>query len=459
MKKNRSFAAGMLVMALAFGMALTACDVDTPNNDATINDDSTINDDNNDNGEGNPLPRSLKITGLPAGKRSIWVGINSGANQLIAASGWADIGDKTQVTVSLKEGNDLANAGTWTGSGRYYLFLDVYDTETYKIQYFYSEGAMIPSDMSSGVKKFDFMPDSSLITVDFSMFAEPKDTYAAYQITPAVSIGKNNLADGGPRSITVGDNGTMYIADSLNKKIIKIDQEGQLVSQWTSDSVGTLSRLYVRNSSVYAQDDKGWVYILDNSLNLLSRFDLSLQIGSNGAMGICVDSSLNIYAIDEDNGIVKYSADNDGSYKKDQQWTLTTSAIGPFDWGYGSNLVMDSFDNIYVPDYGNKRVIKIDTLGQTSRVIDGSLLFQAYIGFAINDTNMYILDSYNNSIHVYTINGTYIKTIGNGDLRGTVKMQYPSSIFYADGKLYVLDFNNFLQTFSNNSITVISVVQ
>lgn len=139
---------------LVFGLFLSGCATDV-----NIEIDNT---------------KSLKITGLPTGQRGIYIGVSPGPSQDNVACGWVNLqSNPTEITIKLKvpiNGGDYSpSSPDWTGSGEYYLFLNVSDGID-NIQYFYSNGDPIALDYS-GVKKFNF--DETLKTVDFSKFYEP----------------------------------------------------------------------------------------------------------------------------------------------------------------------------------------------------------------------------------------------------------------------------------------------
>jgi sugar lactone lactonase YvrE len=176
--------------------------------------------------------------------------------------------------------------------------------------------------------------------------------------------------------------------------------------------------------------------------------------------GICVDSDGSIFLMDPYNyRILKYTTSDGMDYTVSLEWGSKGSENGQFDWGYNANLVMDENNHIYVPDYNNKRVQVFDTNGNYLNSIYGNALFQAYISLAIdiNSNILYILDSYNNQIHMFTLEGNYYTTIRNDYIQDGLKMRYPGNIFYSNGKIYVLDYNNSLATYSNNRILILEL--
>jgi hypothetical protein len=95
--------------------------------------------------------------------------------------GYASLTDnKTTVNISLKSYEDREDcwrdSPNWTGTGAYYLFLTIDNMDgTSEPQYFYSAGQPILSNMSSGVKKYNFNDEYPTTTVDLSQFAIPGD--------------------------------------------------------------------------------------------------------------------------------------------------------------------------------------------------------------------------------------------------------------------------------------------
>ena len=264
------------------------------------------------------------------------------------------------------------------------------------------------------------------------------------------TMGKSGFADGGPRSIVVDYSGALYIADSLNKKVVKLNQNGQFIKSWNSSTdYGEVERLFYRNEKIYVLFPAA-VCVLDTDLNLILQFDLP---NNSYNYGICVDSDRSIYVLLA-NSILKYSTSDGVNYSLSTQWGSSGSGPGQFGSGYMNNLVIDSFDNIYVPD-GYKRVQKFDKNGDF--VLSITNLFQAYsyIGLTIDTGNniLYVLDVFNNQIYSYTLAGSYLKTINSKNKL----FYYPSSIYYYNGYLYILDFNNCVPDVSNNRILKLKI--
>lgn len=95
---------------------------------------------------------------------------------------------------------------------------------------------------------------------------------------------------------------------------------------------------------------------------------------------------------------------------------------------YPSKMVADENGNIWLSDYGNNRIVKIDQTGKIQEVIgrgtqgfeDGDFTncsFNGPQGLALRDKQLYIADSKNNSIRVADLVTNQVKTVaGNGEM-------------------------------------------
>jgi hypothetical protein len=137
-----------------------------------------------------PKPKYLTIKGLPEGTINIYIGVDADRDQHVACALAHLDGETTEVTVALKEYGDEYwedSHPKWTGSGDFILYVNVYDDDTWaeenKTGYFYSDGDTISSDMSSGLKRYNFNDESPRTTVDLNEFAVPAK-YVSAKIDP-----------------------------------------------------------------------------------------------------------------------------------------------------------------------------------------------------------------------------------------------------------------------------------
>ena len=215
----------------------------------------------------------------------------------------------------------------------------------------------------------------------------------------------------GPTSIAADSGGKVYLTDTCNHRIQKFTSSGEFITQFLAPSDSWITGL--------AEDSAGDLYLLDANNSLIQKFTTP-------------------------DGI---------SYSYATQWGSAGSGDGQFEASEGdSNLAMDASDDLYVPDYGNERVLKFDSSGSFLMSIDCSQV-QAYLAVAIDPAApaLYVLDVYDNSVHRYRLDGTLVDT-WNGEGDGLGQVRYPSAFALQGDYLYILDFNVDQVTWSHNQI-------
>ena len=123
-----------------------------------------------------------------------------------------------------------------------------------------------------------------------------------------------------PSGISIDSSGNIYVADSLNNRIQKFDDQGAFILKWGSAGSG------------------------------IGQFD--------SPQGIAIDSSDCVYVVDRSNNRIQ-KFDHSGNFL--MAWGSSGSANGNFDRPFG--IAVDSSDNIYVTDSGNDRVQKFNSSG------------------------------------------------------------------------------------------------
>ena len=260
--------------------------------------------------------------------------------------------------------------------------------------------------------------------------------------------GGSSLGDNGPAvdaqlsypdDVAVDRSGNLYIADTSNHRIRKVDTSGNITtvagtgaSGWNGDTrTATMSTL--KNPSGVAVDRSGNIYIADCGNHRIRKVDSSgtittiagggSSLGDDGPAtsarlncpsGVALDSSGNLYIADQSNNRIR---------KVDSSGTITTIAGGGSSLGDDGPAVdaqlnipyrvaLDGSGNIYVADYSNNRIRKVDSSGTITTVVgtgtagfagDGGRAAQAQLNFPIGvaldgSGNIYIADSLNHRI-------------------------------------------------------------
>ncbi len=262
-----------------------------------------------------------------------------------------------------------------------------------------------------------------------------------------------------PRGLAVDAAGNVYVADTGNHRIRKITPDGVISTIAGTNSAGAgadgisgvLSAL--NSPSSVAVDAAGNIYIADTGNNRVRRLNAQGAIMTiagagasgfsgdggdavsallNGPQGVAVDGSGNVYIADTGNHRIR---------KVSPQGIITT--IAGADPAAGDNgpavsarlfepggLALDPAGNLYISDTLNNRIRRISGSGVISTVAgagaagysgDGGPALQARLnnpqGLALDPAgNLYIADTGNNVIRRVSPSGQITTVAGTGEL-------------------------------------------
>jgi uncharacterized protein (TIGR03437 family) len=280
-----------------------------------------------------------------------------------------------------------------------------------------------------------------------------------YTINTFAGIGTSGYAgDGGsasaaqfnlPCGLALDSSGNLYIGDSLNSRVRKIDAGGNI-------------------STVAGNGTKG--YFGDTGA--------ATSGGISYPCKVAVDRSGNLYIADASNHAVR---------KVSSSGTLTTFA-GGHDPGFSGDggkatdahvnyvggVAVDSLGNVYLSDSNNHRIRKVTTDGMINTIAgtgsqglvgDGGPATSAWLNYPLglavdSSNNLYIADTFNHAVRKITSDGT-ITTIAGTGLNGfsgdggpatKAQLNYPKDIAVGpDGVVYIADtLNNRIRAVSPN---------
>jgi sugar lactone lactonase YvrE len=283
--------------------------------------------------------------------------------------------------------------------------------------------------------------------------------------------------------------GNLYIADVGNCRIRKVTPDGQIstfagtgICTYSGDG-GPATAATVSLPEAVAADANGNVYIADSGNSVIRKVDktgtittfLTLLTASNGlsvtarANALALDSSGNLYASDGVFAIWKITPSG----------STTVVAGELYDIGYNGDGIpatqawlflptgvsVDREGNIYICDWLNNRIRKVDTAGIISTVAgNGSEGFNGDGGPATSATltlptdvavdikgNFYIADWDNLRVRVVNAAGTIETVVGTGEfgyngnnLPAKQTTVFPFGLAIApDGVVYVADEGSF----------------
>ncbi len=304
----------------------------------------------------------------------------------------------------------------------------------------------------------------------------------------------------GPNDVAADLYGNVYIEDYFNFRIRKVNAPGY-ISTFAGTGVGSYSgdggmapAADMKPNGV-TTDRRGNVYISDNSVNAVRKVNAVTNIitlyagwpyheghtGDSGLAanvatlagprGMCTDSKSNLYIADVNNHVIR-KVDSFGHI-----YRFAGNYGCPFfagDHGYAVNACLDSpmavaadkYDNIYIADYKNNVIRKVDTAGVITTVA-GSNFFSGYggdggpataarlngpRGVAVDKLGfLYISDAYNHRIRMVDTLGiiTTIAGTGTPGFGGDGGAAVGANLFFPQGisvdtfrSLYIADADN-----------------
>jgi serine/threonine-protein kinase len=250
-----------------------------------------------------------------------------------------------------------------------------------------------------------------------------------------------------PTGVAVDKSGNVYVADSRNHRIRKIDQGGNVTTLAGSSYNGFLdghayenwqnaARFW--NPTGVAVDESGNVYVADSYNHRIRKIDVGgnvttlagsgtqgpsngqgIEASFNYPTGVAVDKSGNVYVADSSNHRI-CKIDPGGNVT-----TLAGSGISGFADGQGTSakffiprgIALDASRNVYVADSGNNRIRKIDVGGNVTTLagwgsagfLDApgtTAWFHSPAGVAVDGSgNVYVADTQNRRIRKITTSG------------------------------------------------------
>jgi len=300
-----------------------------------------------------------------------------------------------------------------------------------------------------------------------------------------------------PTAVAVDKTGNVFIVERDNNIIRKVDTSGIITlvagtgaTGYTGDGGQATSATLKSPCSLFI-DSSNNIYVAEFYNHVIRKIDANgiiSTIAGNGTPGYSGDSALainskismptgithdqqgNIYFTEfgnnvvrkiDTNGIITTIAGN-GTYGYSGDGGVATSAkLGsPF------SVAVDLQNNVYISDYANSRIRKVDTSGIISTIAgigsgggysgDGGQESAANLNWQVGITvdthhNLYIADMRNNRIRkidsagvIITIVGTGIQGYyGDGGPALYAELNYPEGVTIDDiGNLYIVDTDN-----------------
>jgi sugar lactone lactonase YvrE len=186
---------------------------------------------------------------------------------------------------------------------------------------------------------------------------------------PSVTVSHQTVIASGlntPSGVAVGSSGHVFVADTLNNRVVKMDADG---SNQTVIGSGFRSPFGV------AVDSSGHVFVADTDNSRVVKMDAdgsnqtTVSSGFAGPYGVAVDSSGHVFVADTGNSRV-VKMDVDGSNQ---------TVIGSgFSYPYG--VAADSSGHVFVADTDNSRVVKMDADGSNQTAFESGFFYPYGVG-------------------------------------------------------------------------------
>ena len=252
----------------------------------------------------------------------------------------------------------------------------------------------------------------------------------------------------GPYGLCLDNSGNIYVADTFNNRIRKIDIATGTVStlaggtEGSANGIGSNAQFFLPRDLCF--DSNGFLFVVDANNNRIRKIDVSTRMvttfaGSiqgyangngtnakfNDPFGICIDSNDNIYVSEYLGGRIRKITPSG------RVSTFAGSGLAGFADGVGTaamfyspeGLCVDPQNNIYVADTSNFKVRKITPDGTVTTIAGGTY---GYLDGPIADAMLKSV----NGICMDTQNNLYVtennKIIRKIDLNANVASTFMS---------------------------------
>ncbi|MFC1504711.1 NHL repeat-containing protein, partial [Spirochaetota bacterium] len=268
------------------------------------------------------------------------------------------------------------------------------------------------------------------------------------------SFGSGNEQFNEPRDIAFGHDGSMYVTDMKNHRIVHLDRNGNHISAWGSKG-GSDGQF---NTPIgIAADREGNIFVADTWNHRIQKFSASgafiAQWGRGGCAsggselwapkGIAFDSKGFLYVVNT--GCHRIHAfDRTGRFIKMQGFKSVenTAQLNGFFEPVG--IFINKNDEIFICDTANHRVVVYNTSLAAKRKfkIIGWVEFYTEPFISIDTAGRcYVSDAFNNRIIVYDNEGSLLRVWGTAG-SGNGQFSKPKGVQIKNKRIFVVDSGN-----------------
>lgn len=217
--------------------------------------------------------------------------------------------------------------------------------------------------------------------------------------------GQGQFAD--PKNLAVAADGSVYVVDTFNHRIQKLDKDGKFVSTWGQEGAEDGS---FKEPWGIAIAPSGDVYVADTWNHRVQRFD------------------------------------KDGVFKAKwgSQQLVGAVAQGPGAFFGPRGIAIDQAGSVLVTDAGNHRVQRFDADGKFQAAYGGrgagDGLFAEPVGIAVDRSgNIYVADTWNKRVQKLDANGRFMAQFPVAGWESESVVNKPSVAVDGEGAMYVTD--------------------
>ncbi len=285
--------------------------------------------------------------------------------------------------------------------------------------------------------------DKSGTFIPTSVISFMPDAKFQFAIGGEGSTGENSLSE--PMTVAIGDNGDIYVGDTLNSLVKVFDSKGKFKFSFGGKDLTYLPvDVAVAGKSVFVVDSKhSRIQVFDLTGRYQKPFagpEIGKKIGAWIPSAIAVSGNGDVYAADvfyqrvivfDKNGDVKTHFGFPGS--------------GNGQMLYPNGIAVDSSGNVYVADSNNQRIQIFDEKGKFVNTLnnDGQAFsFNMPRGITLSGDNLlYVVETFSHELRMLKLNKDGIKkttVIGDRGV-GDGQMNFPNDVAVKGSTLGVAD--------------------
>ncbi len=276
---------------------------------------------------------------------------------------------------------------------------------------------------------------------------------------------ENPLGLNAPRSLAFADDGTIYVADSRNHRVLHIDTQGNVLHEWGAyaDGVGTpIGEGTFNEPWGIAIGPDGSVYVTDTWNHRIEKFTAEGQFVTvwgtfgqgetpasfYGPRGLAVDSMGRVYVTDTGNKRIAVF-DADGNFITD----FGSAGFDPGQFDEPVGIAVDKNGTVYVADTWNKRIqtfVPVDSDGSLSFVPQKQWDVYGWFGqsldnkpfIAVNDAlHVFVTDPDGYRVMEFDQNGELVRVWDDIETQNSLGM--PSGVAVdREGRIWITDSTN-----------------